>query len=77
MWPFSKKHRFPGVKENVDGTIDFSLTDEEAREADFALQSFKGVLVHPDAADKVHNGTIAVALSHYANKLISTHCLDI
>lgn len=77
MWPFSKKYRFPGVKENKDGTFDFSLTDEETRKADLALQAFKGMLVHPDSADKVRNGTIAVALSHYANELISTHCLDI
>jgi hypothetical protein len=72
MWPFSKKPRFPGVKENADGTIDFTLTDDEARKADLALQTFKGLLVHPEVADKVRNGTIAVALSHYANELIST-----
>jgi hypothetical protein len=71
MWPFTKKQRFPGVKENSDGTIDFHLTDEEAREADSALYAFKGVLVHPDAAEQVRNGTIAVALCRYANDLVT------
>jgi hypothetical protein len=36
MWPFSKQHSFPGVKHNADGTMDFFLTDEEARQADLA-----------------------------------------
>jgi len=71
MWPFSKKHRFPGVEENSDGTINFSLTDDEAREADRALEMFKGYVVHPDAAEKIRNGTIAVALSRYANELVT------
>lgn len=71
MW--QQRQRFPGVKENSDGTIDFSLTDEEAREADLALQAFKGVLVHPDAADQVRNGTIAVALCRYAKDLVTQH----
>lgn len=65
------------MKENPDGTIEFSLTDEEAREADLALEAFKGVLVHPEAADKVRNGTIAVALSRYATELVGTHCLGL
>jgi hypothetical protein len=77
MWPFSKKHRFPGVRENRDGTIDFSLTDEEAERADLALQAFKDLLVHREVADKVRNGTIAVALSRYARELVSTHCVGI
>jgi hypothetical protein len=38
--------RFPGVKENQDGTIEFSLTDEEAWRADLALKELKGVLFH-------------------------------
>ncbi len=75
MWPFSKKQRFPGVKQNADGTIDFSLTDEEARQADLALQTFKGVVVHPEVAERVRNGTIAVALSRYAKELVAMHCV--
>jgi hypothetical protein len=74
MWPFSIKHRFPGVEENSDGTINFSLTDDEAREADRALEMFKGSVVHPDAAEKIRNGTIAVALSHYASELVKFKC---
>jgi len=74
MWPFSKKHRFPGVEQNADGTINFSLTDDEAREADRASQMFKGYVVHPDAAEKIRNGTIAVALSRYANELVTFKC---
>ena len=76
MWPFSKRQRFPGVKENPDGTIDFSLTDDEAREADLALQAFKGVLVHPDAADQLRNGTIAVALCRYAKDLVTQRYVE-
>jgi hypothetical protein len=34
VWPFSKERCFPGVKENRYGSIEFSLTDDEAREAD-------------------------------------------
>jgi len=74
MWPFSKKHRFPGVEENPDGTINFSLTDDEAREADHALEMFKGYVVHPEGAEKIRNGTIAVALSHYASELVIFKC---
>lgn len=77
MWEFSKKQRFPGVRPNADGTIDFSLTEEEAREADLALQSFKGVLVHPEVAEKIRNGTIAVALSRYAKNLVAMHCIRV
>ncbi len=76
MWPFSKR-RFPGVKQNADGTIDFSLTDEEAREVDNALQSLSGVVVHPDVAERVRNGTIAVALSRYAKDLVAMHCVRV
>ncbi len=47
MRPFSKKHRFPGVEENPDGTINFSLTDDEARKADRALEMFKGYDSNP------------------------------
>ena len=70
MWPFFKKQRFPGIKQKNDGTIEFSLTDDEAREANLALQAWKGSLVHPEFAEKVRNGTIAVALSHYAQRLV-------
>lgn len=77
MWPFSKQHRFPGVKQNADGTIDFSLTDEEAREADLALHAFKGVLAHPEAAERLRNGTIAVALCRYAKDLVAMHCVGV
>jgi hypothetical protein len=74
MWPFSKKRHFPGVEQNSDGTINFALTDEEAHEGDCALKVFKGYAVHPDAADKIRNGTIAVALSRYANELVAFKC---
>ena len=77
MRSFPEQHPFPGVKQNADGTIDFSLTDEEAREADLALQAFKGLLVHPEVAERVRNGTIAVALSRYAKDLVATHCVGV
>jgi len=73
MWPFSNELKFPGVALQPDGTIDFTLTPEEARAADAALAEFKGYVVHPDHADQVRNGTIAVALSHYARDLIYAH----
>lgn len=75
MWLLSRMQSFPGVKQNADGTIEFSLTDEEAREADLALQAFKGVLVHPEVAERVRNGTIAVALSRYAKDLVAKDCI--
>jgi len=71
VWPFSKKDRFPGVKINADGAIDFTLTKEEASAADLALHQFKDVFVHPEVAEKVRNGTIAVALCRYATNLIA------
>jgi len=74
MWPFSKRERFPGVKQNADGTIDFILTDEESREVDLALKAFEGVLVHPEVAERIRDGTIAVALSNYAKDLVARHC---
>jgi len=53
MWPFSREPEFPGVALRPDGTIDFTLTPEEAREADAALAEFKGYAVHPDYAERV------------------------
>jgi hypothetical protein len=73
MWPFSNELKFPGVTLQPDGTIDFTLTPEEARAADAALAEFKGYVVHPDYADRIRNGTIAVALSHYARDLINAN----
>jgi len=77
MWPFRRTHRFPGVKQNADGTIDFSLTKEEAAAADSALKNFQGFVVHPDCAERIRNGTIAVALSHYAKDLIALNCAEV
>ena len=76
MWPFTKKQRFSGIKENADGTIEFSLTDEEAREADTALYAFKGVLVHPDYAERVRNGTVAVALCRHAKDCVTQRFVE-
>jgi len=73
MWPLSQELKFPGVALQPDGTIDFTLTPEEARAADAALAEFKGYVVHPDYADRIRNGTVAVALSHYARDLIHAH----
>ena len=77
MWPFPKTRSYPGVQKRANGEITFSLTEEEARETDLALSAFKGLLVHPEAAERVRNGTIAAALSRYAKDLITTHCLDV
>lgn len=77
MWPFSRKQRFPGVKPNSDGTIEFSLTDEEAREIELAMKTFEGVLIHPEFAERIPNGTMAVALSHYAKALVAVHCVGV
>ena len=30
MWPLRQSRRFPGVKENTDGTIDFELSERSA-----------------------------------------------
>ena len=73
MWPFSKKQRFPGVKVNTNGTIDFSLTAEERLEVDLAFQAFKGLYAHPDYSEKITNGIRAVALSRYAKNLVDVH----
>jgi hypothetical protein len=77
MWPLSKQRSYPGVQQHPDGTITFSLTEEEAREADLALNAFEGLLIHPEAAERIRNGTIAAALSRYAKNLVSAHCIDI
>lgn len=74
MWPFSKKARFPGVIEHSDGTIAFSLSEDEAEAADRGLSNFRDVLLHPDYAEKVRDGWTAVALSHYAQNLVALHC---
>jgi len=77
MWSCSRKIQYPGVKENSDGTIEFSLTEEESREADLALKTFTGYVVHPAAAGKICTGTIAVALNQYAKDLVVQHYNDI
>jgi curved DNA-binding protein CbpA len=65
----ARKMHLPGVKVNQDGTIEFSLTDEEAWRADLALNTLKGVLLHPEAVDRVPHGMVANALSRYAKEL--------
>jgi len=77
MWPLSRQRSYPGVQEHANGKITFSLTEEEARESDQALKAFAGLLVHPEAAERIRDGTIAVALSHYAKNLVNTHCVGI
>jgi|SRR5271157_149843 len=77
MWPLSRQHSYPGVQEHPNGEITFSLTEEEARESDQALKAFEGLLVHPEAAERIRDGTIAVALSRYAKNLVTTHCVGI
>jgi hypothetical protein len=77
MWFFPRKLQFPGIKQQPDGSIEFTLTDEEAGAADSALKAFADVLVHPEVADRVRNGTIAVALSRYARQLVLEHCTGI
>ena len=77
MGLFSHKLKFPGVALRPDGTIDFTLTPEEAREADAALAELKGYEGHPDYAERIRNGTIAVALSHYAKGLVHAHRSEI
>ncbi len=74
MWSFSKKARFPGVIEHPDGTIEFSLSEDEAEAADFGLSNFRDVLLHPNHAERVQNGLTAVALSHYVQNLVDLHC---
>jgi len=77
MWFFSKKLHFPGITQQPDGSIEFTLTDEEANEADSALKAFADVLVHPEVANRVRNGTTAVALSRYARQLVRDQCTGI
>src|SRR5271166_3289553 len=61
---------FPGVTQNEDGSIDFSLTDDEDGAITRALALFQDVMVHPEAAERIQKGTMAVALSHYAKDLV-------
>jgi hypothetical protein len=35
---------------------------------------FKGLVVHPEAAERIRNGTIAVALARYAKDMVDVHC---
>jgi hypothetical protein len=65
---------FPGVRENKNGTIDFSLTDEEASAVEIALQSFKDYTFHHEIAERMHNGIFAVALCRHAKWLVETQC---
>jgi hypothetical protein len=75
MPPMNRQESLPGISVSQDGTVEFCLTEEEAREADLALSAFTGHLVHPEAAERIRNGTIAVALSRYAKNLVRDHCL--
>jgi len=70
-----EKHNFPGVKQNIDGTIDFSFSDEEMKEVkkDFGL--FKGLYVNSKNLDKIQNMITAVSLSRYAKDLV-LNCED-
>ncbi len=68
--PENGRPRFPGITENGDGTISFSLTDEEQHAIDHQFTYFKDIYIHPDAAERVQHGIMAVALSDYAKDLV-------
>jgi hypothetical protein len=72
MWPFSDKLKLPGVKEHADGTVEFTLTDEEHRKLAKTVDLFKGASVDVDTAQRI-DGTNAVALSHYAKQLLTPY----
>jgi hypothetical protein len=73
MWPFSKKQAFPGVTQREDGTIEFTLTDDEVEAINCTMSNFDDVLIHPDAVERISQGTTAVALSRYAKDLVNLH----
>jgi hypothetical protein len=68
---FSINPKFLGVKENSNGTIEFALTEEEQEQIDRTLDLFKDWRFHPEAAERVQHGIMAVALSKYAGTLVS------
>jgi hypothetical protein len=75
MWPFSANNQeFPGIFLQGDKVARFTLSDDEADAAKRAMSVFKDVVVRSEHAEKIKNGIIAVALSHYAQNLVAWRC---
>jgi hypothetical protein len=75
MWPFSANNQeFPGIFLQGDKVAKFTLSDDEADAAKRAMSVFKDVAVRSEHAEKIKNGIIAVALSHYAQNLVAWRC---
>jgi hypothetical protein len=76
MWPFKKRSMLPGVDQQPNGQISFTLTDEEQAEVDSFFRMMKesseetkqGTLyIHPDA----HRAMTAWALIGYAQHQVT------
>jgi hypothetical protein len=70
MWPFRKKDKLPGIKQDKDGNLSAELTEEERRAIDDTLRQFEGQGIHRDHYDDIISGVTAFALANYATRQV-------
>jgi hypothetical protein len=73
MWPFRRQQPqdLPGMTVNTDGSIDFTITDEEQQAVDSFFQMLEGYKLHPEIADVMPKAGMACALCRYAIDLVA------
>ena len=74
MWPFNRQKKdLPGVQRNIDGSIEFSITDDEQRAIDSFFRMLDGYSFHPEIADTMPKAGMACALCRYAIDIVMPH----
>jgi hypothetical protein len=68
MWPFRKKDKLPGIKQDKDGDLYLQLTEEERQAVDEALKQFEGYGIHRNHYDDIISGATGFALKNYATR---------
>lgn len=72
LWSQSRSELkdLPGIQANSDGTIDFSVTDEEQREVDSFFKLLEDYRFHPEIAPIIPKAGTAFALCRFAIGLV-------
>lgn len=67
----------PGMSDRGNGAIEFECTEEEATAGENALAFLKDVRVHPQFAERLQKGVIAIGLSEYSHMLLDRNDLTV
>ena len=68
---FNKKSEIFGIEKDKNGNLNFTLTEEEEQEVENTSKMFEVYALYPDFVDSIQNGSIAFALSNYAQSQVA------